>query len=537
MQIDEIFSNSLSFLSNSKQNLRKELFSDFHLKPFREIYLAQKAEEDPVLLKAFRTDLTPVFYDHLRYVVSKCSGVENESDHITFVVIGEQGSGKSVLAMKIALLYKRLHKELWDREIRIYFTFSDAESLAKISELEDFSIIIQDENPKISGIGSRSAISALGNLLEEGRFAGRSFIKCAPHREMIPGCNYYLRPAGFYSNDNEVYLRVLVFQSEDEGSKLKPTGFFIVEVASAFAYMKKSNYNKLKEENFRKLTDAMGSESAITENRVKKLKEYAKKLYTQALKLGWKGQKKDLQAYLSLIDIAVSTAEAKTIIVLAHNMNKEAEKQKEQEEQKQKEKQQEKYAKLREFDAEKLEQEILNDMLKTSKSSTIRRDIEIYNVSKTLQTLDQIAEKYNLSPARIKQIVSKISEYIDRKMGLVYEEFFKNFLIQKNIYDNVERFGGISEPDIVCKKGNEHIIYSVKCLSFSRKSFSISYTEFKPEIRYAERLHNEGKEVNVIIHIYNRFNKKIYEKELEKEYIKNHVPDSIIKRKTFLINL
>jgi len=535
MSIDEIFSNSLSFLSSNVRDLRKELFSDFHLKPFREVYLAQKADEDPVLLRAFKTDLTQILYDHLTYAVSKCSAIENESEHITFIIYGEQGSGKSVLAIKIALLYKKLHKKFWNRIIGIHFTFSDAESLAKISEIDDFSIVIQDENPKISGLGSRSAITSLGNLLEEGRFAGRSYIKCAPHRESIPGCTYYLRPAGMcIENNNNIYLRTLVFQSDDEGSKLKATGHFIVEISSAFEYMKKSNYNKLKEENFRKLTEQMGSESAVTAGRIKKLNEYAKKLYSHALNLGWSGTKKDLKSYLSLIDIPVSTAEAQTVVVLAHNMYKEDKRKKKEEKEKESAA---KYNKLTQFNANEIENEIINDLLNSDKSKTISRDIEIYNLCKSAMSLDKIAFRFSISAERVRQVKKKMSGTIDQKMGHIYETFFSDYLQSQGIYDKVNNLGGVGQPDIVCVKGNICIIYSVKCLYFSRASFSISYEEFRPEIEYARNIKSDFESVTVIAHVYNRYNNRIYEKEIESDVVSKNIPIAVYKKKSFLIKL
>lgn len=89
-------------------------------------------------------------------------GIHNES-HLLVNIFGIQGSGKSMLALKIWKMIEREWKKL-GKEPELYITFSMKETQAIFPRLKPGDVLIQDEDPALSGADARAIVNAVNNL-------------------------------------------------------------------------------------------------------------------------------------------------------------------------------------------------------------------------------------------------------------------------------------------------------------------------------------------------------------------------------------
>ncbi len=80
---------------------------------------------------------------------------------------------------------------------------------------------------------------------------------------------------------------------------------------------------------------------------------------------------------------------------------------------------------------------------------------------------------------------------IRRRVGLIYEEIVAGKLREMG-YNNVERHGGESEPDITAEKDGVKIAVSVKLYDYARPRHTLSKDEFNPEIKWAVKNSGEA---------------------------------------------
>lgn len=538
MEIEDLFRGSISYLSK-RRHLKDDLFSDFRMSAIQEEYYTQLAEEDPRFEKAFMHDVTDVFKQYLDERIRVCREVGSQDNaNVNLVIFGEQGSGKSTYAIAIYLAYRERHKQMHNREPKLYITFSDPQTLDKFSVAPPYAMIIQDETDKLKGVGSRGVMDQLGNLIKRARFSGISLIKLSPELEEIPGCDYSLLTAGYYKEGFEKYLKtgdpsdcysraILLTRSRMKQNKWKPLGYVILSVGNAIKFMKEANYIEMKKKSWEEIRENLGGQSASTSLKKEKLQEYADKLYETAIAAGWSGAKKDLAAYLSLADLPVSTAESKTIVLLAYNRYK-------KEHEKQDDSNIEEINLESEFSLDM--DSVLDEIKRRTKSSTIERDIDIYRSSRDPTiTGDMIAKKYGISASRISQIIKRMRGKISQILGERFEKIYEKQLEKE--FDRVIHRGGIGEPDFECYDDLGVVFVSVKCYDISRSSYTISYEESRAEITAAQKVVKNGGTARVRLDVFDVNTGKIFKNFLDQNVIDHNVPLSVYRKKTIIIHL
>ena len=109
---------------------------------------------------------------------------------------------------------------------------------------------------------------------------------------------------------------------------------------------------------------------------------------------------------------------------------------------------------------------------------------------------------YETSKERKKRFMGLVS----RELGSAFESWLKNTIDNgytlKGILEDVtevERFGNIGEPDLVCRhEDGSYTVISAKCLN-SNRSETFERAEFNPEIRYDTELKNSGYESKILV--------------------------------------
>lgn len=138
--------------------------------------IAEKIIDNPELLKLL-CDVQEGLSVIDEYARKKLT--EKQDDFLTIQVTGEQGSGKSGLAQKLASKYAT---RTFTAE-RITLHYDNFLELVRSSKQGDFTIL--DEQTKTHGIGSQRLKDDIINIIETLRFAGASIIIVSPTEKMV----------------------------------------------------------------------------------------------------------------------------------------------------------------------------------------------------------------------------------------------------------------------------------------------------------------------------------------------------------------
>jgi ABC-type oligopeptide transport system ATPase subunit len=546
----DALSDSSMFLGKNV-NWREILFNDWEISPLQELYFVQQCEKDPAFADAVTNDVTEDLVAYIDFRIRKHANVN-------LIYVGEPGSGKSTFACMIYLYLRDRYLEMRNIDLGDWIlTFDSPSTLDAYSKLDTCRQIFQDEDDDLQGANSRTILDKLGNLIKRVRAWEINLSICCPELTTIPGCQYALVPFGFNKtgakhfeetgDPSECGARALLYVKDKlRRDKYSLQGCVFMQVGRAITYMQKTGYHEAKKKSFENLKENHGGAGAYTDAQTKDMGKYAKKLIRIAIKHGWDGSsKKALDTYIIYTKTHPSTDELKKIIQIAMDEFK---------------LHKDRYLKKKtaasnatdpnldlptgEFDAEKLIPEILTEIkTENTVSDNVERDVEIYaNLRLGTKNSTDYIKSLRLSGTRITQIRSTITGEVCRKLGLIYEKYvYKQYLDAKQ-YDLVEHAGGESEWDIRLTKNNKdgkilsRIYISVKCMEIPRGSQSIYYKKFKPEIEAAQADYKNEIKTLVKAHVYNLWDKKIYEKTLENEIIEQQEIPAKYGKRTFIIN-
>jgi len=509
------------------------LFKDWKMSPILEEYFIKLCEKNPSFAKAVRNNVTYRLKDYIRECVEKCSGDPEKNTNVNLILLGEQNSGKSTYSIAIFLYYQKMHKEIWDRDVKNKFTFKTPETLEAYSEVEHFTMIDQDEDDDLVGDGSRTIPKQLGNLVKSARFTGISLSICCPTLTNIPGCDYALQPFGFGKEGDKLYREtgdfskatgraILYCKSRFNKEKYDVLGIVKMKMGSAIQYMKDNNYYELKKKNFYHLREDQGASGMDMKKNSENLKKYAEILKEKALEKGWDGiSKKELDTWIDETDIPNLTAKNKEkLFNRTYRLNKKC---------KEAERENEKPSVKKEFDTSNDFQVNILEILSTLEKMDFKkwkfkeRDIAIYKEMYTKpqltneQLIDheelktQFIDIYPSDQSVFTKIRAKLSGHISNVIGNEYELYRKakyelNPEIKKVVHD-----GRKGKADLTLYyKNNKIALVSVKCFGFKGRSKSVKITKFAPEIEDTQKLLKKKKVVECFADIYNFYTKKLY---------------------------
>lgn len=500
-----------------------DLWTDWKTKPGRRLMFEKQIKTDEQFADACGDDLTDEFQKTIEYAI------END-ENLICMLEAPQGEGKSKIAQKVMVEWVRTFYKIKQKRVHYHFTFNQAETQNLLAKLQDGDIICQDEDTKLIGRGASTSENELQNLIETMRFTQKSIIICSPKITLLPGMNLLLRPFGKFKyydethKQNDMKTRVLWYQlREDPGHGIKfiPLGYIIMALGDTKLIEK--SYLEFKRKNYRKLERNKGGSTSQSKEELKRWQKEAKRILKVALKDGWPSNsdqpsKKDLSRYIMQLEISCSNQQedflkGEVVRYYRKGLFQQKKVLKTDESSTPLEKRP-----IFEVNLEEIITEIKRDR---AKDPNLERDLEIYYASKDpLRTAEKLIETYNISPQRISQVKRSMEGAVNEKIGNRFELFLFPYL--KEIYDRVEHLGGVGKSDFICWKDKQMIIYSIKCYKFSRKSYSLPYSESKAELDYARK--NKDQFPIVICYLFNLENQKIYEHVFDSKIIQINTP-------------
>jgi hypothetical protein len=559
----------MDYLDGSKELLNRNvdwekiLFEEWEMTPIQEEYFINLCRRNPAFADAVTNDVSKRLTDYIEQRVKKCNGDPAKNSNVNFIFAGEQDSGKSTFMVALYLFYLKKHMEYWNRNVDFIWTFSIPETLDKYASSPHFTCIMQDEEDETEGEGKRISLNRLGNMIKRGRCSGISHFKASPALTEIKGCDYCILPFGFYKEGKQKYLEenditdcwsraILYAKSRLKAGGWDPLGCVFFFVGDAIKFMQSNEYISKKLNSFENLRERGGGTSSISQDQINNREIYAKELLKIAKKRGWNGtSKKALLTYIDYIEnCSAPTAEQEKIAQVAWDMKekKEAKRQKRaaknshmsDKESDTSDTLSDTSKSVGEFtwDEKKILDEILTDWNtkpKKDPKEDMAKKIAIYSDIKAgIKNGADFEKKYNVCGTRISQIRGDVVGAISEKLGHIYEKWLREKWLCEKRYREIYLDAASGKPDLICKtfSGKTHYV-SIKCLDFSRNSFSLSYRECRPEIDAAQN----DPESKVLIHVYNRHNKQAYEKFVEDPIIINKVLYPTYSKKSFIIHL
>ncbi|MHA1585230.1 MAG: hypothetical protein ACTSWL_08245 [Promethearchaeota archaeon] len=530
---DNIFSilNEVSHLAKSKLNWHKILFSDWEMPAIQEEYFENLCKHDERFAQVVQRNITDKLIQYISSRVKKCNGDPKHNSNLNIILLGEQDSGKSTYAVKLFLFYRKLHREMWKRDVKHKWTFQTDETLQAYSNVDDFTMILQDEDDSLLGEGARTIEKQLGNLVNRARFTGISLVIACPIMAHINGCDYALQPFGFWKKGAEHYLKtgdpsktmgraILYCKSRMKSDGYVPLGFVQMEMGSAIQFMEHNDYYKYKRASFDKIRDGEGASGVDRKRQSKKLEKFAAILCAAAVDHGWDGSsKKELDTWLDFTDIPVLPINEMTKLrnityrFWQKKMKKTAEGPNGL------------VKREIDFDAPFAidVSKILDSLLEMSfpKWKTKLRDIAIYRemaLKPQLTNEDfvvheelkkQFPSNYPKDQTLFTRIRAKVAGYISIIIGEDFELYLKAQYKKNLEIKRVARDGGQSKPDLTLTFKNNKIVYvSAKCFDYKGRSKSIPITKFAPELIATQAALKRKKVAECWAVIYNLFNQK-----------------------------
>ena len=135
-------------------------------------------------------------------------------------------------------------------------------------------------------------------------------------------------------------------------------------------------------------------------------------------------------------------------------------------------------------DIENIQEVVKRELEKMKRSRKWKLKASILERVLSGETNLSLADKFQIPESTIRFYKMQAMGELRRRVGLIYEKIVAEKL-QKMGYENVERHGGESEPDITCEKDGIKIAVSVKLYDYGRPRHSLPKKEFAPELKWA----------------------------------------------------
>jgi hypothetical protein len=219
---------------------------------------------------------------------------------------------------------------------------------------------------------------------------------------------------------------------------------------------------------------------------------------------GWMGiSKKDLFAYVGLLDENLSGSEHEDLVTFAWNQHEKRRKQEKQVKQEHKPN----YDFTDDFSI--TQANVLNEILNKEYENwnSKQRDVSIYQRTNLEGELNKdVANDVGIHPTYIPKINARVYGHLSVIMGEYREQYCEQKLINDGKYEEIIRDGRPGKPDIVCKSQKLCHIYSIKWTSYKNDLKKESKSEYRPEIELALDLLEEFEEIKVFVWYYNEIN-------------------------------
>lgn len=512
------YSSILGFLKpKSREN---DIFKGTVYPPLDKYYynlLANQRGYNPFLLKyALRRNLTTLLKEHFKDLVV------NKRNFIALIV-GKSGLGKSLIGLGCYYYLRKYHYRYKNKETKIHFTFNYSKSKRKIKKMNEGDLLLQDENNKEIGLGSKTGKIAFENLINSFRYTQKSLIVCNPDYYYIPNLHIVLSPLGhdehaYKTEDPEdMRTRVLIRFIDDTLQTKKPVylGYAWIPIGKIAELFKE--YEKAKKKNYEYLEKHEGMRSAKIDE--KQFQENVKDLLKIAEEQNYTGKSKsDLKSYL--IRFSSINADTDTTKFIINETYKQWHKIHDNIATPKSEELQERI----DIDYEKEFHVSHEDILMNMKEGDVQwydldRDIMIFEELKRGRYGKDIAQEFELSEGQISIIKNKVQGYVNTKRGELYEIYYEKRLGLKDKYQEweIKRDGRKSQPDIYCisPEKNELHVFSIKCYELYRTSYSIPVKELKPEIQFCLKNHHEYDKIKLYNISFDHIDKKIYKHEID----------------------
>lgn len=568
----------------------KWIFEDYYVKIDQVHYYNQLAKLDRDFIRKIQINQKDHFQ---RYILESTIHVTNQVN----VLSGPPGDGKSLAAIKIMKLTIEAYKEYRNHLMKIHYAFNPPELLNKLTNAKDGDFVQCDEWAKTQGQSSKAIGEQLTNILATVRFKEKCINICSPMGVIVIGMTSLLIPFGKNKQFLKKQQALKMIKQGLSYSKIKKAIELIYEIPftredyiglktgrirldpkemktrllwysvtgnkyenmkmflNGVIYLQLDTiqdllpaYEKAKKDNYEKLEKNKGGVGGVDEDRTKHIEKLAQDLLDYAIKkghvLGMKLKKKKLDSLIfrSQIGTRLTLSEKEVLKEICIEFNEQGYfKKKEEENQAIIETNQKTIEAIDqavnfEYDELELLEEIKHSPHPTLKD--LNRDIEIYKKIKyQFQTQKQINLQYSdfATNAAVGQIKRRVNGLIADHLGRKYELYLKPIL--ENYFENVLYSGLHRHPDFEYfdQRINKKVFLNVKTMDFNN-DIVVYYKKMNAEIIAARNYFKANNEIPIVkLHLFNRFNKRIYIREVPEGYLTNFMP--ITKKHKFVINI
>lgn len=520
-----------SSISTSKENLREayleQTFNKRKIRDFCKNYRLEDEIKEDIFNQKFNSErLEHVFFKKNDYtgLLNKSieTRIKNQSN-IIIIIYGEPHTGKSVVAQLNSFKIIETFKKYTNLNPEIRLCFSDPEFSDVIKSLKLGDVIIRDESPKTTGIGSRTIENNLNNIVEIVRVNQNCFIFVSPKRVEASVVTYYLEMAGkkaVYNccecgekhvnpdrtklickkckselklNYKESSCRCLLYDPNFNDGKI-PLGRVFFELHDDQVFREK--YLEKKLANIKGAIASSGQYSRTIDKSsydkdLQILLEECKK-YKIRSKIDIRSQidiyNKQFDPVLESEKMIKGDSSYMTTLITELKQYLTGKK------------------KLKPIDATFSDEDLnkfFNDLqsvpypieykdadvykkMPKNKKEKYLRNFEIYKKRQNGKTGVELSLEYNLKPNTISSIYWRTLGSFSSTKGHLFEKDFKGDLENSKLFGKVILDGTSGAPDIVCQNDESmrlHV-FSLKCLQFKNNSIKILKEELKPEREY-----------------------------------------------------
>ena len=451
-------------------------------------------------------------------------------DHIILNIWGEPNTGKSYGGLRLAEYITRQFKKLVNINSKFVIVRNDVEYMNIVEKINAGDVILRDEDPHLSGTGSRVVNWNLSNVVNISRKFQICFIFIYPKPIESKGImTFFLKSAGI--NKKKETSRFLIYDTN-----FNVFGRIFIKMTKNIETLKK--YEAKKDKNISNILKYAGSvnveiSSEKTNSDMKKLikitREYKTKRKTEikALISVYNNKNPDdkivgLSSYLeNLINIVYLELKKQKSEVVDVPIKKEDESMEKSDSSI------DPIEKLEDFGIDLTNNEIsMEEIFKVireeSKWYDINREIEIWEKQNNGILYKDIAKDNDLSIPEISNIVKKVNGAINLYKGKILESKIYNSLKKSGKYKKINLLGGISEPDLIAVKNDgTFLVLSIKNLKIKKLPYSIKKKELTPEYKKAFELSFKHKKVELYLIVNNNINNIIKVMKLDYKNPKN----------------
>lgn len=444
--------------------------------------------------------------------------------NLLIYIFAEGGEGKSRLAVAVyhlfALALKQYHPD-WKLELKYADSIDKTQQF--INEITNGDTILQDEDPDVTGIGSKNLLKKLNTLLKELRKTQKNVIFCSPSMHIYQ--NVFIALELFGINEDKFFTRALVWYFDRQATEIKayPLGYLEVDVGKIQAEFDQYVTN-FKDPHLQNIQGTGGS--VVASSNVKKWEALAPAFAKCAKAHGWNGSSKKalIETYIGyFIDecresghpIAPDANDVKQMAELTFNYATE------QAENTKKDAQEEKEAEMADMPDkfEVNEISLVNAMQKEPYPDwkTKEDDITMYLMNKDEGlSYSKIATRMKKSTQTVSNGIHRVILRLDHKIGRGFEKYVKQLVDELDQYEPAICDGSPKMPDVwaVNKKKMTALVVSCKCPSYEATSKSVPAKEQGPEVRKARALRAEGYAVTCTCRLLNRTSGHLWEKPI-----------------------